>query len=225
MGTGAIQSRKPDDDGPPDFDDAFVGQLDTLFRWRRDERHFRSDPLPDDLMDQLLGIADLSPSVGNCQPWRFVRISSPERRAAVIENFRRANAEALAAQDDAHAASYARLKLEGLGQAPEHLAVFADTDPVQGLGLGRRTMPETVAYSAVAAIQTLWLAARARGVGVGWVSIFEVERLRADLDIPADWLLVGYLCIGYPLKPHDTPELERVGWQPRTPLSERMYRR
>ncbi|MEM8876391.1 MAG: 5,6-dimethylbenzimidazole synthase [Pseudomonadota bacterium] len=225
MGTRAIRSEQSNDDGLPDFDATFVAQLDELFRWRRDERHFRSEPLPDGLIDQLLGIADLAPSVGNCQPWRFVRVTSPERRAAVMDNFRRANAEALDALDDVHAANYARLKLEGLGQSPEHLAVFADTDPIQGLGLGRRTMPETVAYSAVAAIQTLWLAARARGVGVGWVSIFEVERLKADLEIPTDWLLVGYLCIGFPVKPHDTPELERVGWQSRTPLSERVYLR
>jgi 5,6-dimethylbenzimidazole synthase len=210
---------------PPDFDAVFVAQLDALFRWRRDERHFRTEPLASGLMDELLAIADLSPSVGNCQPWRFVRVEGEESRISIIENFKQANADALAAQDEEHAPGYARLKLEGLGQAPEHLAVFVEADPAQGAGLGRRTMPETVAYSAVAAIQTLWLAARARGVGVGWVSIFDVDRLKADLDIPVDWTLVGYLCIGYPQQEHQTPELERVGWQARTPVSERVFKR
>jgi 5,6-dimethylbenzimidazole synthase len=210
---------------PVEFDLAFQDQLELLFRWRRDERHFRSDPLADGMVDDLLRIADMAPSVGNAQPWRFVRVCDPARRAAVAGNFRKANAEALAAQSEDRAAAYARLKLEGLEQAPEHLAVFVETEPEQGAGLGRRTMPETLAYSAVAAIQTLWLAARARNIGVGWVSILAPDQLSADLEVPSDWLFVAYLCIGYPQQAHQAPELERVGWQARTALEARVFER
>ena len=113
------------------------------------------------------------------------------------------------------AAAYARLKLAGLEEAPSHLAVFAEPDPAQGSGLGRRTMPETVAYSAVMAVHTLWLAARAAGVGLGWVSILDPAQVQAALDVPAEWAFIGYLCLGYPAAEDDAPELEREGWETR----------
>ena len=107
------------------------------------------------------------------------------------------------------------MKLEGLEQAPVHLAVCADEATAQGAGLGRRTMPETIRYSVVAAIQTLWLAARAEGLGVGWVSILDPEAARATLDLPEDWSFVAYLCLGWPEADNDVPELEREGWERR----------
>ncbi|HEX3983169.1 MAG TPA: 5,6-dimethylbenzimidazole synthase, partial [Acidisoma sp.] len=157
----------------PFFDAGFRMQLLELFRWRRDVRHFRPDPVPPAQLDRLLETACLAPSVGLSQPWRFVMVDDAGRRAAVRANFERCNAEALASQSDDHAARYARLKLAGLDQAPCHFAVFAEPDPEQGHGLGRRTMPETTAYSAVMAVYTIWLAARAEGLGLGWVSILD----------------------------------------------------
>jgi 5,6-dimethylbenzimidazole synthase len=97
-----------------------------------------------------------------------------------------------------------------------HLAVCADETTGQGHGLGRQTMPETIRYSVVAAIQTLWLAARAEGLGVGWVSILDPEAARAMLDLPAGWTFVAYLCLGWPEEEHDDPELERHGWEQRS---------
>ncbi|MEQ8666116.1 MAG: 5,6-dimethylbenzimidazole synthase [Rhodospirillales bacterium] len=204
---------------PPAFDAAFRVGLEDLIRWRRDVRRFRTDPLPPGLLEKLLEIAALSPSVGNAQPWRFVRVTSPERRAAVRADFEERNADALNDYSGEKAKLYATLKLSGLSDAPEHLAVYCEEDTDLGHGLGRQTMPETLRYSVVGAIQTLWLAARAQGVGIGWVSILDPENVRRILDVPASWSLVGYLCIGWPVEEHLDPELERHGWQAREDVS------
>lgn len=196
------------------FDAAFRGHLTDLFRWRRDVRHFCAAPVPPALLDELLAVACLAPSVGLSQPWRFVTVDDPGRRAAIRDNFLRSNHAALADQSD-RAGLYARLKLAGLDEAPCHLAVFAEPDPAQGHGLGRRTMPETTAYSAVMAVHTLWLAARAAGLGLGWVSILDPAPIAAALDVPGAWMFVGYFCLGTPSADSDTPELEREGWEQR----------
>ena len=109
-----------------------------------------------------------------------------------------------------------RLKLAGLNEAPVHCAVFCDEQTREGHGLGARTMPETRRYSAVCSLYTFWLAARAYGLGVGWVSILDPTGLAETLDVPLDWAFIGYLCIGWPEEEHDVPELERAGWQART---------
>lgn len=209
----------------PDFDDAFRDELVTLFRWRRDVRRFRRDPLPAGLLATLLDIASLAPSVGLSEPWHFVTVDDPARRAAVRACFEACNAEALAAQPSERKHTYAHLKLAGLDEAPVHLAVFAEPDPEQGHGLGRVTMPETLAYSAVMAVHTLWLAARAAGVGLGWVSILNPADVIEALDVPAHWRLVGYLCIGYPQMEDVVPELERAGWEHRTEAGPEILKR
>jgi len=209
----------------PIFDVAFRDQLLSLLQWRRDVRHFRPDPIPPAILDNLLATATLAPSVGLSQPCRFVTVEDPARRAAIRASFTGCNAEALASQDDQHAPLYARLKLAGLDTAPCHLAAFAEPAPSQGHGLGRRTMPETTAYSAVMAIHTLWLAARAIGLGLGWVSILDPAAVTAALDVPAEWTFIGYLCLGYPRFDSDTPELEREGWETRRPGAAFVLRR
>lgn len=200
---------------PPEFDAGFCRRLEELYRWRRDVRRFRSDPLDATLLDRLLALAALAPSVGNSQPWRFVKVDDPGRRAAVRCNFEAANQAALAAYQGERAALYARLKLAGLDAAPVHLAVFGDEATPHGCGLGRATMPETLAYSVVGAVHALWLAARAHGVGIGWVSILDADDVRRRLDVPSTWRLIAYLCVGYPEEEHLDPELERHGWQAR----------
>lgn len=199
----------------PDFSPAFLEQLDDLLLWRRDVRHFDTRPLKAGLLDILLDRANLAPSVGNSQPWRFVQVISPERRAAITAHVEAENAHAAALYRDETRAAYAALKLHGLEQAPEHIAVFCDPAPEEGHGLGRQTMPETLAYSTVLAVYTLWLAARARGIGLGWVSILDPAAIAALLDVPSDWKFIGYLCLGYPVETNDVPELERSGWQSR----------
>ncbi len=208
---------------PPVFDAEFRASFETLILWRRDVRRFRRDAVDPALVHRLMALADRSPSVGNSQPWRFVLVEGAALRDQVRAEFRRANAEALAAYHGEQAALYAQLKLSGLEEAPVHLAVFVDPSTEQGAGLGRHTMPETIGYSAVAAIHTLWLGARAWGLGVGWVSIFDPKALTHLLDLPASWHLVGYLCLGYPEEEHIDPELERHGWQARTDLKTRIF--
>jgi 5,6-dimethylbenzimidazole synthase len=189
--------------------------LRDLFIWRRDVRRFRRDPLPDGTVEAFLELACLAPSVGLSQPWRFVIVDDEKIRDAIRQNFAICNADALAAQSGERAALYARLKLAGLEEAPCHLAVFADRTTAQGHGLGRLTMPEMIEYSAVTAVHTIWLAARAENIGMGWVSILDPKIVAALLDIPADWKFIGYFCLGYPASDDTVPELEQMGWEAR----------
>lgn len=198
---------------PPVFDDGFRDRLGDLLAWRRDVRRFRREPVSEALVAKLLGLMQLSPSVGHSQPWRWLRIDSPEQRLAVQASFSRCNADALAEYEGERAALYARLKLEGLRESPLQFAVFCDHGTAQGHGLGRRTMPEMLDYSVVAAITQFWLAARAHGLGLGWVSILDPAEIAAILSVPVKWKLIGYLCLGYPEEEHELPELVRAGWE------------
>jgi 5,6-dimethylbenzimidazole synthase len=197
------------------FDDAFRARLRDLLAWRRDVRRFRREPLPRGTLEALIELACLAPSVGLSQPWRFVVVDDDASRAAVRGNFAKCNAAALNAQNRERAAHYARLKLAGMEEAPCHLAVFADRSTDQGHGLGRLTMPEMIEYSAVTAVHTIWLAARAQGIGMGWVSILDPAIVANVLGIPADWKFIGYFCLGYPECDDTVPELQQSGWEER----------
>jgi 5,6-dimethylbenzimidazole synthase len=210
---------------PVSFDAAFRSRLHDLFVWRRDVRRFRADPLPAGTLDRLIALARLAPSVGLSQPWRFVAVDDPARRQAVRDEFARCNADALQSYSGELALRYAALKLAGLGEAPCHFAVFTDSKTEVGHGLGRRTMPEMAEYSAVAAITMMWLAARAEGIGMGWVSILDPSRMNDILDVPRPWRFIGYFCLGYPLNESDQPELERAGWEDRQDTSACLLRR
>ncbi len=210
----------------PLFDAGFIGQLDELFRWRRDVRHFASDPIPEAVVETLLSSVRWAPSVGNAQPWRFVRLRSSALRRRLAEHVD-AESRAAAARltDAARRDRYATLKLHGLRKAPEIIAAFHDDDPVAGHGLGRATMPQTLRDSTVIAIHTLCLAAHGRGYGLGWVSILDPDAVAAMLDAPPHWSFVALLCLGRPLAPSAVPELERREWQAREPLADRVVER
>jgi 5,6-dimethylbenzimidazole synthase len=197
------------------FDDAFRAQLRELLVWRRDVRRFRTEELPPGTLERLVDMACLAPSVGLSQPWRFVIVGDLARRRAVLEDFKSCNADALQSYANDLAARYAKLKLAGLEEAPCQLAIFAEPATKTGHGLGRRTMPEMAEYSVVAAVHTLWLAARADGIGVGWVSILTPGHINRVLDVSESWNLVGYFCLGYPQSESEIPELEREGWERR----------
>ena len=191
--------------------------LRDVLRWRRDVRHFLPDPVDPAALERLREAMDLAPSVGNARPWRVLQVSSSDLRNAVIANFEEANAKAAAIYDDARRARYNTLKLAGLQVAPVHLAVFTEADTKTGHGLGRQSMPEMLAYSTVAAIHTLWLAARAENLGLGWVSILDPDAVAHTLNVPDNWHLTGYLCLGKAAKSDDTPLLHRCDWQKNTP--------
>ncbi|AFW02466.1 5,6-dimethylbenzimidazole synthase [Gluconobacter oxydans] len=209
----------------PVFSDEFRLDLERLFTWRRDVRHFRRDPVPHALLDDLLQASTLAPSVGLSEPWRFVLVEDQARKAAVRNSFQMCNARALEGYDGEQAAGYAALKLAGLDDAPHHVAVFCETVPDQGHGLGQATMPETTTWSAVMAIHTFWLAATASGIGLGWVSILDPDTVSTILEAEPGWDLVAYLCVGYPMEQANTPELERMGWEKRNPERRQWIRR
>ena len=197
-------------------------ERDAVYRaiaTRRDVRRgFLEKPLPDELIHRLLSAAHSAPSVGLMQPSRFVVVRDYDVRRAVHEAFLQANKQAMETYTGKWREQYASLKLEGILEAPQNLCVLSDPKSERGHHLGRHTMPETAIYSTVCAIQNLWLAARAEGVGVGWVSILDPARLREILHIPANIVPVGYLCLGYVDRFATEPELERFGWERRIPL-------
>ncbi len=190
--------------------------LRALLAWRRDVRHFLSDPVTDAELDMLRAAMDSAPSVGNARPWRVLRVVDPGLRARVRADFARENARAAEGYSETQRADYLALKLAGLDEAPEHLAVFTDTAPSEGAGLGRQTMPQTLEQSTAMAIHALWLMARACNIGVGMVSIIDPERIARLFDAPPSWRFTAYLCIGRAAFDDDTPLLHRTGWQENT---------
>lgn len=187
--------------------------LHDVLQWRRDVRHFLPDPIDQAALDRLRAAMDLAPSVGNARPWRVMQVDKPDLRTQIISNFEAANKAAGAIYADEQRAAYNALKLAGLRDAPVHLAVFTDLRPAEGHGLGRQTMPEMLAYSTVTAIHTLWLAARAENLGLGWVSILDPKAVCKTLDTPENWRLTAYLCLGQAAFDDDTPLLDKTNWQ------------
>ena len=192
---------------------------------RRDVRdQFLPDPLPDDLVGRLLGAAHSAPSVGFMQPWNFILIRDPAVREAAWAAFSRANAEAEAMFPEEKRDQYKGLKLEGIRKAPLSICVTCDPDRAGPVVLGRTHNPRMDVYSTVCAVQNLWLAARAEGVGVGWVSIFRDEDVRALLGIPERIEIVAWLCLGYVDRLYREPELAIKGWRQRLPLEDLVFR-
>jgi 5,6-dimethylbenzimidazole synthase len=203
----------------PGFDEIARQAVYRAIRERRDVRRgFLPEPMPDELLCKLLEAAHNAPSVGLMQPWRFIVVRDMGVRQTIHKIFLDANEKALASYDGDRQQAYTNLKLEGILEAPQNLCIVCDSQSAQGHRLGRQTMPETALYSAVCAVQNLWLAARAEGIGVGWVSILDAGLLRSALNIPEHITPVAYLCLGYVDAFAAEPELERAGWERRTPL-------
>lgn len=192
---------------------------------RRDVRdQFLPDPLPEALVCRLLEAAHAAPSVGFMQPWNFTLVSDSETRERVWQAFSRANDEAAAMFADDKQALYRSLKLEGIRKAP--LSICVTCDPTRGgdVVLGRTHNPRMDVYSTVCAVQNLWLAARAEGIGVGWVSIFHDADIRAILHIPDHVEIVAWLCLGRVEQLYAEPELAVKGWRQRLSLDELIFK-
>jgi 5,6-dimethylbenzimidazole synthase len=201
------------------FDESERRAVYRAIRERRDVRRgFLPEPMPDELLNRLLEAAHNAPSVGLMQPWRFIVVRNLAVRQAIHNIFLNANQQALAKYEGERQKNYAGIKLEGILEAPQNLCIVCNSQSSQGHRLGRLTMPETALYSTVCAVQNLWLAARSEGIGVGWVSILEPALLRQTLKIPEHITPVSYLCLGYVDAFATEPDLERVGWEKRTPL-------
>jgi 5,6-dimethylbenzimidazole synthase len=191
---------------------------------RRDVRdHFLPSPIPDGVLYKLLDAAHHAGSVGFMQPWSFIVVRRPEVKEQVKALFEQANATAAAVFDRERRQMYSRMKLEGISEAPLNVCVTCDPTRHGPHVLGRHTIHETDVYSTCCAVQNLWLAARAEGVGVGWVSIFDPAALRALLRIPSHIILVAYLCLGYVSEFLPHPQLETIGWLPRLPIEELIF--
>jgi len=198
--------------------------LEQVMLHRRDVRgnNFLPDDVPEEIVDRILHSASLAPSVGYSQPWEFVVIRDAAVKRRVSASFDLENSKAAGSFCDEKKEMYARLKLEGIHEAPVNIAVFykPEKEPV----LGQNTMPETGEYSVVCAVQNMWLMSRALNVGLGWVSILDPQAVKKILNSPPQNKLVAYLCIGYVGEFFSTPELERLNWKARKPLEATIHR-
>ena len=207
------------------FAEAFSdSERDAVYRAifeRRDIRaQFLPMPVPDVVLARLLRAAHHAPSVGFMQPWDFIVVRDRAVRADIHEAFTRPTREAAAMFDEKRAAAYRKLKLEGILEAPLGICVTCDRSRNGPVVLGRTHQGEMDLYSAVCAVQNLWLAARAEGIGIGWVSIVSKADLRATLGIPEEIEIIAYLCAGYVDDFPARPDLERKGWLPRLALKD-----
>ena len=218
----------------PDFENAMASaapfadaEREAVYRaifTRRDVRgQFLPRPIPDDVLQRLLLAAHHAPSVGFMQPWNFVVIQKPETKNLVSAAFNLANAEAVNMFDGQKRALYSELKLQGIMSAPINLCITCDRERGGPVVLGRTHNRDTDLYSTVCAVQNLWLAARAEGVGVGWVSIFNDKDIREILGLPEHVVPVAYLCLGYVKELYQKPELEIKGWRERLDLQSLVF--
>ncbi len=204
-------------------DDERAAVYRTIFN-RRDVRgQFLPTPVPDEVLGRLLLAAHHAPSVGFMQPWNFLLVRSPEVKQRVRAAFAKAHAEAALLFPEGKREIYSRLKLEGIVEAPLGLCITCDRERSGPVVVGRTHIKTMDLYSSVCAVQNLWLAARAEGLGVGWVSIFNQAELQAALGIPPEIVPIAYLCIGYVSHFHAKPELEQAGWLPRLPIADLLY--
>ncbi|TDX99381.1 5,6-dimethylbenzimidazole synthase [Thiohalophilus thiocyanatoxydans] len=208
-------------DSPHRYSQDAVETVYRVIEQRRDMRHFLPDPIDPALLQRLLRAAHHAPSVGYMQSWRFIRITDPDLRQRVhqlVEQERIATAEALGKRQE----EFMRLKVEGILECGELLVVSLMSQREKHI-FGRRTLPQMDLASAACAIQNLWLAARAEGIGLGWVSLFEPDKLASLLQMPEDAEPIAILCLGYVTEFYDKPMLEKENWATRTPLEELVF--
>lgn len=200
--------------------DAFYKTVYT----RRDVRsEFLPDDIPDDVLSRILTAAHHAPSVGFMQPWDFIVIKKDETKQVIKQDFIKASDEAAALLSGERKSQYQALKLEGITESPINICVTCDRSRGGDFVLGRTTNRDMDLYSTVCAVQTLWLAARAENIGMGWVSILHEEKLKSLLKLPDDVVPVAYLCLGYVSEFHDKPDLERKGWLPRREVKQHLH--
>ena len=199
------------------------GFYETLFGRRDVRSEFIATPIPEEVLARMIIAAHHAPSVGLSQPWNFILVQSPGVKAAVHDAFREANEEAANQFTGERQQQYRQLKLQGILDAPVNLCITCDRQRGGDVVLGRTHQPQMDIYSTVCAVQNLWLAARAEGVGVGWVSIITPEKLRAIFGLPEHVVPIAYLCLGYVDYFRERPELEDKGWAQRQPVEELVF--
>ncbi|WP_417552122.1 5,6-dimethylbenzimidazole synthase [Marinomonas fungiae] len=196
---------------------------DIIFNRRDVRRDFLPTPVPEDVVQRLLTAAHHAPSVGFMQPWDFIVIKNHVTRAKIKNGFLSANEASAQMFEGERQTLYRSLKLEGIEEAPLGICITCDRSRTGNVVLGRTIKPEMDLYSAVCAVQNLWLAARAENLGMGWVSILEDQVLYDTLNIPEHLDIIGYFCIGYVKAFQASPDLEQVGWQNRRSLEDAIH--
>ncbi|PSM39859.1 5,6-dimethylbenzimidazole synthase [Streptomyces dioscori] len=219
--TAAVaQTRESTGPAAPGYDDAEREAVLRVMRERRDIRNgFRSDPIPHDVLLRVLEAAHTAPSVGHSQPWDFVVIRSAETRRSMHELAARQREAYAKSLPKGRAKQFKELKIEAILDTPVNIVVTADPTRGGRHTLGRHTQPQMAPYSSALAVENLWLAARAEGLGVGWVSFFDEREMVRGLGLPEHLEVVAYLCVGYVDEFPDEPELMQSGWSKRRPLS------
>lgn len=190
---------------------------------RRDIRSFRPDPIASEVLARILSAAHQAGSVGFSQPWNFIVVDDLELRRKIRDHVDAERSRAAEGFEGKRRAQYLSFKLEGILDAPLNVCVTCDRTRFGPAIIGRNTVCDADIYSACVAIQNLWLAARAEGIGVGWVSILKPEVIQQILGVPDHVVVIGYLCVGYPVEFAERPLLEAAGWLPRLPLSEVVF--
>ncbi|WP_318206826.1 nicotinate-nucleotide--dimethylbenzimidazole phosphoribosyltransferase [Streptomyces sp. SJL17-1] len=204
----------------PGYDDAEREAVLRVMRERRDIRNgFRSDPIPHEVLLRVLEAAHTAPSVGHSQPWDFVVIRSAETRQTMHELAQRQREAYAESLPKARAKQFKELKIEAILDTPVNIVVTADPTRGGRHTLGRYTQPQMAPYSSALAVENLWLAARAEGLGVGWVSFFDEREMVRTLGLPEHLEVVAYLCVGYVDEFPEEPELMQAGWSKRRPLA------
>lgn len=207
-------------DAAPGYDDAERDAVLRVMRERRDIRNgFRSDPVPHEVLLRVLEAAHTAPSVGHSQPWDFVVIRSAETRRSMHELAQRQRDAYAKSLPKGRAKQFKEMKIEAILDTPVNIVVTADPTRGGRHTLGRHTQPQMAPYSSALAVENLWLAARAEGLGVGWVSFFDEREMVRALGLPEHLEVVAYLCVGYVDEFPDEPELMQAGWSKRRPLS------
>lgn len=203
------------------FSDAEREALYKTVFTRRDVRgQFTSDPVPKDVLSRVLMAAHYAPSVGFMQPWNFVIVRSEQTKRKVHDLFKTAHDEAADMFEGEQRETYRNLKLEGILESPINICITCDRDRAGPVVIGRTHAQVMDVYSSVCAVQNLWLAARAEGLGLGWVSIFNHKHLKNILEMPQRTVPVAYVCLGYVSHFFDKPELQSAGWRSRLPLGD-----
>ncbi|MGW3651937.1 nicotinate-nucleotide--dimethylbenzimidazole phosphoribosyltransferase [Streptomyces sp. NPDC000878] len=220
-GTAVVEDvRESTGPAAPGYDDAEREAVLKVMRERRDIRNgFRSDPIPHDVLLRILEAAHTAPSVGHSQPWDFVVIRSAETRATMHELAVRQREAYAKSLPKGRAKQFKELKIEAILDTPVNIVVTADPTRGGRHTLGRHTQPQMAPYSSALAVENLWLAARAEGIGVGWVSFFDEREMVRALGLPEHLEVVAYLCVGYVDEFPEEPELLQAGWSKRRPLS------
>lgn len=207
-----------------DFTEAERAAVYKAIVLRRDvRRQFKPAPIPPEVLARLLAAAHQAGSVGFMQPWDFILVRDPDVRRQVLESFLAERDRAAHLYEGRRRELFLSLKLEGIMESALNICVTCDRSRGGPHVLGRSTILDTDLYSTCCAIQNLWLAARAEGIGVGWVSILDPRRLAALLGLPDSVVPVAYLCVGYVDAFPEEPDLQRAGWRRRLPLTELVH--